>query len=327
MDNLVKFQMNGLRVLAALNRHGTLKKAALQLCVSPGAVSKQVVRIEEQIGHRVFDRTSNGFVPLEGCKDFLKDLSDGFERVDSALACLNASKADSLRVTVAPELAKNWLITRLGKFVEQHEGVRPIVDSSETLADLSAGRYDYAIRFGNGNWPDVNVTPLLELELFPVCAPALAARLNRIEDLAKVPVIIERGQPHRWQDWLAAINRPDLCPKPGPEVSSNDLCVVAAAAGMGVALVWQTMAVDALASGDLVIPFDNTVKIGKSYWLVESTYNGRAAARQVFRRWLEHQFRDTQSRFTAISTAAASPHAVGRLSSLPERTGHRARPT
>ncbi|WP_227269826.1 helix-turn-helix domain-containing protein [Roseobacter weihaiensis] len=72
MDHIARFQMNGLRALSALSRYGTLSKAASHLCVSPGAISKQVVRIEEQLGHRVFDRTSDGFVPVQDYHGFTR---------------------------------------------------------------------------------------------------------------------------------------------------------------------------------------------------------------------------------------------------------------
>ncbi len=308
MDNLIKYQLNGLRALSAINQHGTLNKAAAQLCVSPGAISKQVVRIEEQLGHRVFDRTSNGFIPTANCKDFLAELSEGFERIDSAIASLSDSPPVSLRVTVTPGLARSWLITRLGRFCEQNEHIRPIVDSSVQLADLGSGQYDFAIRFGTGNWPGLNMIPLIELELFPVCAPALAAKLTSIKDLEQLPIIVEQGRSDIWKHWLCSTGHEDLSLKIGPELSSPDLCVEAASSGMGVALVWQTLAIDALDNGDLVVPFTQTVKTGQAYWLADLGSNGKTAATHAFGRWLKHEFRSSQNQFSSvISDPRANP--------------------
>ena len=300
MDNLSRFPMNGLRAVSALRHHRTLSKAADKLCVSPGAVSKQVVRIEEILGQRLFDRTTNGFKATEAYESFLAELSKGFEKIDYALSMLDEYDAGELRLTVAPGLAKNWLVPRLGNFDGLGTDLRMRIDSTTDLADLQSGQFGYAIRFGTGPWPGLKATPLLKHELFPVCTPKVATQLRDIKDLENVPIIFEEDGTLNWHNWLIAAKAPRLELREGTCLSSPDLCVEAALSGLGVALAWQTMAIDALRGHELVVPFPVSMSTGQCYWLLEPEVANPEPKAREFKDWLIEQFRDSQASYDMI---------------------------
>ena len=57
--------MNALRAFEAVSRHGSVSRAAEELCVSQGAVSQQIRNLEDHFGKELFDRSPNSFCLTE----------------------------------------------------------------------------------------------------------------------------------------------------------------------------------------------------------------------------------------------------------------------
>ncbi|WP_227269827.1 LysR substrate-binding domain-containing protein [Roseobacter weihaiensis] len=216
------------------------------------------------------------------------------------MSFLDSRKSKELRVTVAPGLAKSWLVSRLGNFCSTNDDIHLTVDSSHDLTDLRNGQYSYGVKFGLGSWSGLRASKLMDLELFPVCAPALLGKLESIQDLEQVPIIFGEEGGSGWPLWLTAASASHLNLKERSMMSSPDLCIEAAISGMGVTLVWQTMALDALDAGDLVVPFPITVKTGEAYWLVGPESRSSSAAARHFRKWLKEEFQVSQSKYEKL---------------------------
>ncbi|MGI9503455.1 MAG: LysR substrate-binding domain-containing protein, partial [Geminicoccaceae bacterium] len=219
MKNLSRFHLNGLRATEALNRHGTLARAASELGVSPGAVSKHVLKIEQQLGKRLFKRTPLGFVLAQEHQRFLSGLTEGFRKIDAAFAMHDCNNDSEIRITVPPVFARSWLIRRLASFSSEHANLRLIIDSNYNIIDLPTSQYSCAIRFGAGPWRGLKATRLLEQELFPVCSPDVALGLTNIGNLADVPLIRDRNNYADWRHWLIAAGAKNLQPCEGPNFS------------------------------------------------------------------------------------------------------------
>jgi LysR family transcriptional regulator, glycine cleavage system transcriptional activator len=313
VKNISQFHINGLRAVAVLSRYSNLSQAADELGVSPGAVSKNILKIEGQIGRPLFDRTPGGFVPLRECQPFLADLRDGFGIINSALEGLNTRANRAFRVTVAPGLAKNWLISRLPSFYDSHVGLQLIVDSTSDMADLGSGDYACAIRYGRGQWTAFNETMLLRHELFPVCSPCMASRLKEVTDLAHTPVIREQNGYANWREWLQAADAKHVALRNELVLSASDLCVEAAISGLGVALVWQTQALDAIQAGQLVVPFPISAKSVGGYWFLEPKGAQRDMPTTDFKRWLIKQMAASQCDFDQLVGSKTGWRRVGSL--------------
>lgn len=300
MKNTLRFQTNGLRAVAALARCKTLAQAAIELGVTPGAISKQVIGFERQLGRPLFERTPSGFIPLKCHRQFVSELAEGFADIDTALSELTRPAEAGLRVTVAPALARHWLIPRFGSFRAQNEDLRLTIDARAEIIDLQVGDYSCAIRFGRGLRPEKKRTLLISHEVFPVCSPGLAKQLHSIEDLANVPVIFDTHSEADWRCWLRAAGAQNLRFRNRVQLSDVDLSVDAAISGLGVAMAWQTQAIDAIQSGQLVIPFPISTGTGGGYWYVEPEGSKRPSAVTSFRDWLKGQAAASQAEFERI---------------------------
>lgn len=287
MKNLNRVHLNGLRALEAAGRLGSLQRAADELGVSPGAVSQQIIKTERQLATVVFERTARGLEPTPSGRALLARLSAGFRELETAVEQASGQTDATLTISVAPVFASKWLVPRLARFRKLHPDIRVRLEATVELADPDRSDIDLGIRVGTGNWPRVKVEFLLPQEVFPVCAPDLAARLAEPADLAKLPIVRDANSNLSWNLWLEPFGLSQDMLAAGDSFTDAALCLDAAIAGQGVMLAWQTLAFDALASGLVVAPFRERMRSGFGYFLITSATQREPKKVAQFRDWLK----------------------------------------
>ena len=289
MKNLNRIHLNGLRAIEAVGRLGNLRAAADELGVTVGAVSQQVQKAEQQLGRTMFERRAKGMVPTALGADVVGRLTTGLAELSAAVSLVQAENTNTLTVSVAPVLAGKWLVWRLSRFNEAHPEIHIRVEATVALVDPNTSDVDLCIRVGEGGWPDVEATWLLDHRVFPVCSPALAERLKEPADLAKLPVIRDLGANFDWDAWLEPNDLDKSMLQAGPEYSDAMLCLDAAIAGQGLFLAWDTLANDPISFGQLVAPFPGRHSSGLSYWFVTAQHAPRSKSVEAFRRWVKQE--------------------------------------
>jgi DNA-binding transcriptional LysR family regulator len=287
MKVLNRYPLAALRALEAVGRLKHLAGAADELGVTPGALSQHVRKVEAQLGRAVFERSARGLRPTPAGAQLLFALTSAFAEIERAVERAEGRSDETLTVTVAPVLAAKWLVPRLSRFYAANPGLQLRIEASTAIVDFDLSDVDAGVRVGKGPWPRTRAERLAELSLFPVCCPAVAEDLNSVEDLARIPVIVDHGSLGRWPFWLAGVGCIDLKLAPGPIFSDAGLCLEAAIAGQGVALAWPTLAADALNAGLVVAPFSGRVATEEFYWLVSSAKRLPSANVRRFGAWLK----------------------------------------
>ncbi|EYD78011.1 putative transcriptional regulator protein, LysR family [Rubellimicrobium mesophilum DSM 19309] len=286
---LNRVPLQSLRAVEAVARLGTLRAAAEDLGVTPGAVSQQVIRAEQVLGRALFDRQPSGMVPSGPSAEVLALLRRGFADLTAAVARAAPQGEDCLTVSVAPILASRWLIWRLPKFRAAHPAIRVRIDADLALTDPGA-EIDLCVRVGRGHWPGVRAERLAPQVIFPVCAPDMAVRLRDHADLARVPIIRETRANFGWEDWLGPEGRLDVVPGDGPLFSDAQLCLDAAISGEGVFLTFESLAADPLAMGRLAEPFKGRHATPNAYWIVTPADGSVRRPVRAFIDWLRAEF-------------------------------------
>ena len=304
MASLNRVHLNGLRAVETVARLGSLSGAAAEFTVSVSAVSQQVKRTERQLGRALFERTPGGLVPTEFGTVFTARLSDGFRELAQAVALAEEASECTLVVSVAPAFASKWLLPRLSRHFARHPNVLLRIDASVRIADLDHSDIDIAIRLGDGKWPGGRAELLLAQEMFPVCAPSIAARLRSIEDLAQTCAITDERAMISWEGWFAAAGVEPVTFQKGARFTDPMLCLESAIAGHGVMLAWQLLTADALADGRLVAPFGVRAESGLGYWLVTSATKTESRKLRDFKAWIREEIEATMAQFRALDSAA-----------------------
>ena len=287
MKELRTVHLNGLRAAEAIGRTGSLKGASDEIGVTPGAVSQHLTKLERQIGHLLFERTSGGLRPTAFGSMVLPQLTEGFAQLERTLVMTRNHGSSVLTLSIAPNFASKWLVPRLAQFSRLHPEMRVRGEATSTLVDLDASDVDLAVRVGDGNYPEVVKTFLARQEVFPVCAPFLAERLKRPEDLTSVPILRDSNFAFPWSTWLTqfGISESDLTD--GYTFTDSAICLEAAIAGQGVMLAWQFLAEDAIRQGRLAAPFEARAQTRFGYWLLQSKRRKPTPQMTAFTNWLQ----------------------------------------
>lgn len=301
---LNRVHLNGLRAVETVARLGSLAAAAAELNVSVSAVSQQVKRTEKQLAQALFERTPAGLVPTEFGTVFAARLSAGFRELAQAVALADEASECTLVVSVAPAFASKWLLPRLSRHFARHPNVLLRIDASARIADLDRSDIDIAIRLGDGKWPGGRAELLLAQEVFPVCAPSIAARLKSIEDLAQTCAITDERAMISWDSWFEAAGVEPVTFLKGARFTDPMLCLESAIAGHGVMLAWQLLTADALADGRLVAPFGVRAESGLGYWMVTSATKSESRKVRDFKIWIREEIAATMAQFRALDSAA-----------------------
>jgi LysR family glycine cleavage system transcriptional activator len=286
-----RLPLTGLRTFEAAARHQSFLKAADELAVTPGAVSRQIKALETELGLRLFERFNRAVRLTAAGERLAEGVRQGLSVMQAAVAEAQGARSGPLAVTAMHSLAARWLAPRLHRFHERHPDIQVLITASDLALDLVRDRIDIAIRYGEGPYPGFAVTRLIATRMFPVCSPRLLKeqRLERPADLAHALLLSDVNVTVRepaWREWLAAAGAPEVDHTRGLHFSNTYLAIEAALAGRGVALAQEAMVVDELAGGRLVRLFDLAVTSPHGHWILTLPEKAELPQIRRFRAWL-----------------------------------------
>lgn len=305
--------LNALRVFESAARHLSFTKAAEELHVTPGAVSQQIKALEDFLQTPVFRRQKRSLLLTDEAQASLPILREGFDKLAEAGKILSA-KADSSRLTVsvAPSLASKWLVPRLDRFQAAHPEIDVWVSADMDVVDFAVDDVDLAIRYGAGQYPDLEIEHLMAEKIVPVCSPSLitgAHPLKEPSDLIHHTLLHDSSADNdpncpTWPMWLKAAG---VCHKEGErglKFNQSSLVIEAAVAGKGVALAKAALALADLEAARLVIPFDLTTPTDFAYYIVHPPSKSSSPAVNAFKHWLTEEASLTSNASEAQEAAA-----------------------
>ncbi|RZL87853.1 MAG: LysR family transcriptional regulator [Variovorax sp.] len=276
--------LNALRAFESSARHLSFTLAAAELNVTQAAVSQQVRGLEARLGAPLFRRLPRGLALSDEGHALLPVLADAFGRMEAVVQQFdNGHFFEVLTVGVVGTFAVGWLMPRLRLFQQSCPFIDLRLMTHNNVVDLAGEGLDFAIRFGDGTWQGLQAEHLLAAPLTVLCAPAIAQRILRPQDLAH-ETLLRSFRPDDWPGWFAAAGV--ACPAiRGPVFDSSRLMVEAAMQGGGVALAPASMFERELGEGRLVQPLATEVMTG-SYWLARLRSRPLTPAMEAFRGWL-----------------------------------------
>lgn len=298
--------MNALRGFDAAARHLSFTKAAEELNLTQGAVSRQVKELELHLGRDLFRRLTRRIeLTAEGEQFFrsVEAMLDEFERAAGRL--LQRRDRATLTVSVLPTIASVWLMPRLHLLAGHHPEIELRVVSSIEPADLLAHEADVAIRVGRlpgrhyerhqprielsmlTRWDGVQADELFPDRLVPVCAPGLIGEANVTPaDLTRWPLIHTSTRRHAWPDWLKAHGvRAAIEISPQLQFGHFFMSLDAARREKGIALVPDIILAHEEGMRGLVVPLNSGLESAGEYYLLihETRLEDRNV--QQFRSW------------------------------------------
>lgn len=269
--------LNALRAFEVAARHMSISQAAVELRVTPAAISHQIRLLEDHVGLPVFVRNGRGLALTDAGAAGLRDLREGFARLGAAMDAIDSlGEAGVLSVSVAPSFASKWLLPRLETFQRAHPEIDVHVSASMQITDFVKDGIDLAIRYGAGRYSDLSVERLMAESVVPVCSPDYLAShgpFHGPDDLVEATLLHDDSPDNdpscpNWEMWLGAAGARDIDAARGPRFNQSSLVIEAATLGRGVALAKTALAARDLRQGRLVQPFSSSVKVDFAYYIV-----------------------------------------------------------
>lgn len=280
--------LNALPSFEAAARHLSFSKAADELHVTHGAVSRAVRNLEDHLGLRLMIRTSRSVRLTPVGASFAAEIRNVLEHLGAATSAATGQTSRIVSVSTIDSFAARWLMPRLFRFRLAHGDIDVRVATSERLADFVSDGIDIAIRCGAGKYPGLSAELLMKEDHFPVCSPKLLKGRHPLRtpaDLAHHPLLHDVFTVD-WAIWLRNAGIDIIDAHRGPTFLSSDHAIQAAVRGEGVVLGRSALVADDLAAGRLVRPFELSLPAGFAYYVV---YPPRALERpgvKSFRDWL-----------------------------------------
>ena len=281
--------MNSLKSFDAAARYLSFSKAAEELHLTHGAVSRAVRQLENYLGIELFKRatrsvslTTDGAVYAAGIRDVL-------DRLAAVTAEVKEGRSGgTLTVSTLDSFAAKWLVPRLFRFRRAHADIDVRLLTTQRLVDFTTEDVDIAIRMGRGHWPGLHADLLMKEDLSPVCSPRLLEGPHPLRSLAdlKYHTLIHDDFPIDWTMWLKAAGVEGIDSQRGPVFNSSGHALQAAIQGEGVVLGSSILADDDIAAGRLVRPFAFSLPADLAYYVVCPPKSLQKPKVKAFREWL-----------------------------------------
>jgi LysR family glycine cleavage system transcriptional activator len=278
-----------LQAFEAAARHGSFTRAAEELDLTQGAVSRQVAALEESLGVALFERVRQRVTLTPAGNAYAEDVRQALSRIAAATLSAMAFRGAGgpLALAILPTFGTRWLIPRLPRFFAAHPDVTIDFATRIRPFDFAREPLDAAIHAGDETWTGAVMHPLMGETLVPVGSPGLLRDLGLREpaDALRAPLLHQATRPLAWRDWMAAQGVASEV-QAGPSFEQFAMVAQAAAAGLGLAILPRFLIEEELRSGQLVVAFDRPIESQRAYWLVYPEEKRHRPALAAFRDWL-----------------------------------------
>jgi LysR family glycine cleavage system transcriptional activator len=267
----------------------SFSRAAEELHLTPGAISRAVKNLESQLDVRLFERGTRSVRLTTVGEPYARAVREILDQLAAATSSATARQSGAtLSVSTSDGFAGRWLVPRLYRFHRAYKDIDVRVSTTGKLATFLGDGIDVAIRYGSGNYPGLESEWLADEEVFPVCSPRLLRGSHALRTPADLRhhTLIRDTYPIDWAAWLSSASVKGVNPRSGLTFDSYTFALQAAVQGEGVALGRTLLVADDLAAGTLVRPFKRALKAMSSFYLVYPPDAMRQRKMKAFRQWL-----------------------------------------
>jgi LysR family glycine cleavage system transcriptional activator len=287
--------MTALTAFESAARHGSFTRAALELNLTQGAISRQIRQLEDQLGAQLFRRVSQRVVLTDAGREYLQDVRRTLDHLEVATqrAMAYADGANVVKLAVPPTFSATWLARRLPDFMARHPTVTINCAIRLPWFDQGTEKFDAAIHASAPTLGNTVVHPLMRTKITPVCSPGYRAaqRLRAPSDLLRAALLHQTNRPLAWADWFEAsgVSAPQAFR--GPRFEHIAMLIRAAVAGLGVALVPLCLIEDEIENGTLTALAPRSPRSDLLFYLVGPATKQDVTGIRAFTEWIVHEAR------------------------------------
>ena len=285
-----RFPLNTLRAFEAVGRHSHVRRAAEELNLTHAALSRQVRKLEEQLGARLFTRENNRMQLTAAGRRFLLVVQDALNTLQVGVLHLDPeSLAGELVIAATPTISINWLLQVLDSYSQRYPEVEVRIVTIEPHQRELPRQFDLALCLGQPDTPGRVSRKLYQEYYFPVCSPALInpdQAISKPADLLHYTLLHEKFQ--HWEEWFALHAIHQVRGQGNIHFDYGFQSIEAARQGLGVVLADQLEVAADIRRGNLVRILDQVLPVDDGIYLVTAvpaaeTVRARLFCEELFR--------------------------------------------
>lgn len=253
--------LNALRAFEAVARLDSVSRAADELHVTHGAVSRQLRALEEALGTALFTRQGRGLALTPAGQRLHQAADAAFDPLRDAWAELRRRPGEAPLVLGCPgSILARWMIPRLDRLACELPDLKLHLSASETPPDAPLVGLDAALLIAQAPWPsDWQVQVLGSERIGPVMSPRYAG-VERLRGAAPgallaLDLLHTASRPQAWRDWATRAGLDPAALHLGTGFEHLYYLLEAAVAGLGVAIAPEPLVAEDVATGRLLAPW------------------------------------------------------------------------
>jgi LysR family transcriptional regulator, glycine cleavage system transcriptional activator len=283
--------LTSLAAFEAFARHRSVKRAAEELNVTPGAVSRQIKALERELGVPLFERSQMGLMLTADAQTLYAVLAYSFSRTAETVQTIRSGN-QAVRVTLActHAVAMCWLMPRMKDFWRRFPEITVDHLISDDARDFRRSEVDLRIRYGFGAWPDETSTLLMDEAIFPIAGPGFAERHAdcTAADIPTLPLLHVDWVDAEWTTWDELLRRAAIPHGPisGRRFSTFGVMLQACQDDQGLAIGWRRLVGDLIDAGKVVRFTNLRIPSPGGYYLTWNANRTVPTATSIIRDWL-----------------------------------------
>lgn len=290
-------------------RHQSFTRAAEELSLTQGAVSRQVQNLELLLNVALFKRVGRRILLADVGLMYLQEVTFALDRIRGASLKAMSFEAGTgtLRLAVLPTFGSKWLLPRLHRFYQKHPGVTVHIHTRfDQIEDFDLAGVDAAIGIRDLS-PQGLVTAMVFNRLHPedpvpIASPALLenARIIIPLDVTRHRLLHVTHRPQAWANWFSAQGISSRSAHTGPMFELTAHLIQAAIAGIGVGLVPRVLVEEELRQGTLVVPIHVPFPSHRHFCLTHPQHNDKLPQLNTFKDWLRAEIESTGNGWSSV---------------------------
>lgn len=285
--------LNALRSFEAAARMESASKAAAELHVTHGAISRQIRALEADLGLALFRRVGRGLVLTAAGIRLRDDTAKALDQLRASCEVLRRqSDAAPLVLGCSGSILARWVIPRLERLARELPDVSLHFSATSDLQASDLPGLDAVLLLGEPPWPQAwQVQRLAEERIGPVLSPKLPnageLRHANARRLCHEALLHTRSRPQAWPTWARAQRIAPSRLRYGSAFEHLYYLLEAALNGLGVAIAPQPLVADDIAHGRLLAPCGFSATGGS--WALCTTQRKMPPRLVQLGEWLRHE--------------------------------------
>ncbi len=268
--------LRALQAFESFGRHASVRAAAQELNVTPGAISQQLKLLEEHLQTPLTVKDGRRAALLPKAKSYHAGVSAGFEKLHQAQRLIaQQDTALDINVSSLPSLLTKWLLPKLHNFEAINEGVSIRLDATHGEPEPEFLDHTFRLTYGAASDRHPHVRALFRDICFPVCSPEFLKKHPEAfepSNFSNLPwVDIDWGPYYsnvpRLETWLTAHGFASPKRKPVSIHSLSGSALEAVASGQGIALAQLSFASADLELGRLIRISQHSIEMPEPYYI------------------------------------------------------------